>query len=73
MRHLWERSSRASASAHLIGDVSLSQQLHWIEARDAVGEIIDRYLAADPEPPERLAIALVEDGLRAGDRAVGLL
>ena len=48
-------------------------QLHWIEARDAVGEIIDRYLAADPKPCERLAIALVEDSLRAGDRAVGLL
>ena len=49
------------------------EQLAWIETRDAVGEIINRYLAAHPEPRERLAIALVEDSLRAGDRAVGLL
>lgn len=49
------------------------EQLHWIELRDAVGAVIDRYLHTNPAPCERLAIALVEDGLRAGDRAVGLL
>ncbi len=49
------------------------QQLHWIEARDMVGEIIDRYLAANPEPHARLAAALLEDSLRAGDHAIGLL
>lgn len=49
------------------------QQVTWIEARDGIGEIIDRYLAADPEPRERLAIALVEESLRRGDHAVGLL
>jgi hypothetical protein len=45
----------------------------WIKARDDIGEIIDRHLN-DPAPAElRLALALVEDSLRRGDHAVGLL
>jgi hypothetical protein len=49
-----------------------AEQVAWITMRTRVATVIDTNLAASPAPHMRLAIALVEDSLRAGDRAVGL-
>lgn len=49
-------------------------QEHWVVCRDDVGLMLDRArVTAHGMPELRLALALVEDSLRQGDRAMGLL
>ena len=49
------------------------EQVAWIDVRDRIGEALDEYLGTGPSPEMRAAIEAVEDGLRFGDHAVGLL
>jgi hypothetical protein len=49
------------------------RQLAWIEARDAVGEAIDRCLKTAPPTELSAVVEAVEDSPRDGDQAVGLL
>jgi hypothetical protein len=45
----------------------------WIAGRDRVGLIVDDLLREKPSPELRAAVELLEDALRAGDYAIGVL
>ena len=48
-------------------------QRSWIRMKDQVGAAVDRFLETEPSPEMRTAVERVEDGLRLGDHASGLL